>query len=123
MLQQTPDPNWFPSSLAQSAAGVVGVLSAVLATQLQHWLSVRKMSGSPENCPLKRLPSFSFKTSLSVPSHQLNVPEWNARLAGNMRERRALEALTVEKPRRCRDEFAPLFQERKRTRHVSQLTK
>jgi hypothetical protein len=40
MLEQAQsDPNWFPSSLAQSAAGVVGVLSAVLITQLQQWLT------------------------------------------------------------------------------------
>jgi hypothetical protein len=33
-----PDPNWFYSSLAQSAAAVVGLLGAVLATRLQQQL-------------------------------------------------------------------------------------
>ena len=81
MIQQaaTLDPNWFYSSLAQSAASIVGLLGAILVTRLQTQLAevrqvrrklVRARQRSRESCgeALRELEAISSAAGGLVPA-------------------------------------------------------
>ena len=72
--QASVDPNWFSSSLAQSAAAVVGVLSAVLATQLQHWLSQADEDARQGAVALKNFTAWLLQDLASLRSYLVHTP-------------------------------------------------
>jgi hypothetical protein len=54
----TPDPNWFYSSLAQSAAAIIGVIAAVVIARLQQQMAAlrtlrRDLDGATEALTLE----------------------------------------------------------------------